>query len=237
MKIDDDLAELIGIHTGDGCISKNKRYSEYYLGGDIKEEKEYHNKWVSLLFNKKIMIPLFNKKVKYKEYPKTGIYGFYIFNKDLVNFFRKLGINHGSKINIEIPKQILKNKNLSKRFLRGLFDTDGSIYFDRNKSSKNQLNNRPNIKLGTVSLKLANQVFDMLKKLDLNPRMKKPYKGKRDKNKVYTVLIYRKKDIEYFIKKIGFKNPKHYTKWNLFEKNGYCPPYTTLKQRITILKQ
>ena len=41
MKIDEDLAELIGIHIGDGCISKNNRYSEYYLGGDLKEEKKY----------------------------------------------------------------------------------------------------------------------------------------------------------------------------------------------------
>jgi len=74
MKIDEELAELIGIHIGDGCISINKRYQEYYLGGDLKEEKEYHDTWVAPLFNKKIMIPLYNKKVRYKEHPKVGIY-------------------------------------------------------------------------------------------------------------------------------------------------------------------
>ena len=50
MKIDGDLAELLGIHVGDGCISENKRYSEYYLGGDLIEEREgklygYEFKW------------------------------------------------------------------------------------------------------------------------------------------------------------------------------------------------
>jgi hypothetical protein len=33
MKIDGDLAEILGIHIGDGCMSKNSRYQEYYLGG------------------------------------------------------------------------------------------------------------------------------------------------------------------------------------------------------------
>lgn len=235
MEIDGDMAEILGIHIGDGCISKNERYSEYYLGGDLKEEREYHDNWVGPLFNKKVMIPLFNKKVVYKEHPKVGVYGFYIFNKDLVNFFKELGISHGSKINIGIPEKILSDKNLSPRFLRGLFDTDGNIYFDKNRSAKNPKNNRPNIKLGTVSKKLIDQVFILLTNLGLHPIMKKPYKGKRNKNEVYTVLIYRKSDIEYYIKNIGFKNPKHQTKWLIFKKFGYCLPHTSLEERKSIL--
>ena len=89
MKIDGDMAEILGIHIGDGCISVNSRYDEYYLGGDLKEEKEYHDEWVSKLFNRKVMIPLYNKEVLYKEHPKVGVYGFYIFDKKIVNFFNK----------------------------------------------------------------------------------------------------------------------------------------------------
>lgn len=65
--------------------------------------------------------------------------------------------------------------------------------------------------------------------------MKNPHKGKRDKNVVYTVLLYRKDDINFFINEIEFKNPKHYTKWQVFKKLGYCPSNTTLKQRKNIL--
>lgn len=231
MKFDEDLAELVGIHIGDGCISENKRYSEYYLGGDLLEEKEYHDNWVAPLFNKKIMNPLFGKNVNYKEHPKVGIYGFHIFNKKLIDFFKTLGINSGSKINIKIPDEILLNQKLLKRFIRGLFDTDGNLFFDKNRSAKTPKNDRPTIKLGTVSKKLVNQVFNALKLFGLHPRMKKPYKGKRDKNFVYTVLLYRKLDIEFFIREIGFKNPKHYSRWQVFEKLGYCPSHTTLKQR------
>jgi intein/homing endonuclease len=237
MKIDGDLAEIIGIHIGDGCISVNNRYSMYYLGGDLKEEKEYHNKWVAPLFDKKIMLPLYKKRVQYKEYPKVGIYGFYIFNKKIVNVFNKFGVKSGSKINIGIPSEIRSNLKLAKRFLRGLFDTDGNIYFDKNRSAKVRINNQPVIKIGTVSEKLACQVFELLKRMNFHPRKKKPYKGTRDKNKVHTVLIYRRNDISNFIKEIGFKNPKHYTRWLIYKKFGFCPPHTNLRERIKMLKQ
>jgi len=182
------------------------------------------------------MIPLFGKNVLYKEHPKVGIYGFHIFDKKLVNFFKtELGIKSGSKIDIDIPKNILRKENLLKRFIRGLFDTDGNLYFDKNYSANSPINNHPIIKLGTVSKRLAFDVFNALKIFGLNPRMKNPYKGKRDKNIVYTVMLYRKADIEYFIEKIGFKNSKHFTKWQIFEKMGYCPSKTRLKQRKEFL--
>lgn len=235
MKIDGDLAELMGIHIGDGCISVNKRYSEYYLGGDLIEEKEYHDSWVGPLFNKKILIPFFNKKVNYKEHPKVGIYGFHIFDKKLVKFFNDLGIKSGPKLNVSIPLKILVDKELLRRFIRGLFDTDGNLYFDKNYSAKEKKNNHPIIKLGTVSRVLAKDVFNSLLDFGLYPRMKKPHRGKRDKNPVYTVLLYRKADINYFINKIKFKNSKHYTKWQIFKKLGYCPSGTSLNQRKAFL--
>ena len=236
MIIDEDIAELIGIHIGDGCISKNQRYHEYYLGGDLKEEKEYHDLWVGPLFNKKIMVPFFGNKVCYKEHPKVGIYGFHIFDKRLVKFFEELGVASGPKLNIGIPEEIRNNKNLHKRFIRGLFDTDGNIYFDKNRSCKNPINNVPNIKLDNVSNQLVEQVMEMLIGLGLHPRLKKPYQGKRNRNKVHTLLIYRRGDVRYFIKNIGFKNAKHHTKWLVFEKLGSCPPRTTLDERRLILK-
>ncbi len=237
MKIDGDMAELIGIHIGDGCISCTSRYKEYYLGGDLKEEKEYHDIWVGPLFNKKIMIPLYNKKVTYKEHPKVGIYGFHIFNEKIVNFFEDFGIKSGSKINIEIPEEIMKDKALSKRFLRGLFDTDGNIYFDKNRSANKPQNNRPIISLATVSKKLCKQVVNSLIDLGYHPRIKGPYKGKKDKNSLYRILIYRINDVNKYVNEIGFKNTKHSTKWFVYKKLGYCPPKTTLNERCELLNR
>ncbi len=233
--ISEELAELMGIHIGDGCISITKRYSMYYVGGDLKEEKEYHDNWVSKLFNKEIMRKLNKEKVRYKEYPSTGVYGLYIFDKEITDYFMSLGICSGSKINQKIPEIIRQDDLMLKRFLRGLFDTDGNIYFDKNRSCKKPINNVPVIKLGSAAQYLIKDVFQSLKKLGFNPRLKKPYQGKKDKNPVHTVLIYRKKDIEEYVKEIGFKNPKHNTKWLLFKKQGFLQPRTTIQQRKRIL--
>ena len=237
MKIDGDMAELLGIHIGDGCISRTSNYAEYYLGGDITEEVDYHKNWVEPLFNRKVMNPVLKKNVQYKFHPKVRVYGFYIFNKKIVEFFEEFGISAGSKISIRVPKEIMKNSQLSKRFLRGLFDTDGSIYFDRNKSLKANKNNRPIIKLGTVSKYLIKDVYILLKNLSFHPRIKKPYSGKRNKNPVFNVLIYRVGDISRYIEEIGFKNPKHYTKWQIYKKFGFCPPKTKLSQRKQFLEK
>ena len=70
----------------------------------------------------------------------------------------------------------------------------------------------------------------------MSPIMKKPYKGKRDKNIVFRVIIYRKEDIQFYIDEIGFKNPKHYTKWQVYKKLGYCPPHTTLNERRDLIR-
>ena len=237
MKLDGDLAEILGMHIGDGCISVNKRYSEFYLGGDLKEEKEYHDEWVKPLFNKKIMFPLYGKEVNYKEHPKLGIYGFHIFDKKIVEFFNKLDIKSGPKIDVRVPLKIRTDLALAKRFLRGLFDTDGNLYFDKNRSRKAPINNCPLIKLGTVSEKLAKDVFFLFKKMNLNPGMKKPYKGKRDKNYVFTVVLYRRADVDFFINEIGFKNPKHLTKWLIYKKFGMCLSKTTLADRKSKLSE
>ncbi len=215
---------------------QNREICHVLPWGDITEEKEYHDKWVTPLFNRKIMIPSFGKKVCYKKHPKVGVYGFYIFNEDLVRFFERLGVKAGPKTNVQIPPGIINNKNLAKRFLRGLFDTDGNIYFDKNRSAKKPKNDRACISLTSVSKRLINQTFAILKSLGLNPRIRKPYKGKRDKNTSYCILIYRKKDVERFIKEIEFKNSKHYTKWKVFKKLGYCLPHTSIAQRKKILE-
>jgi intein/homing endonuclease len=235
VEIDGDLAEIAGIHIGDGCISVTKRYSEYYLGGDRIEEKEYHDRWVGPLFNRKIMMPLYGREVTYKDHPKVGIYGFHIFDKKIVEFFGTLGIKSGPKINIRIPDWVAKDQELSKRFIRGLFDTDGTLYFSKNYSVKNPIHNRPKIKLDSVSLGLIQDIYNLLLGLGFSPRLRKEYQGKRNKNPFYGVILDTVKDIDLFFKVIGFKSSKHYTKWQVFKKLGYCPSYTTLNQRKEIL--
>lgn len=229
--------ELIGMYVGDGCISLNDRYSEYALLGDIREEIEYYKSHVIPLFNRTIMMPILNKKVTGKPYSCMGVFGFHVFNPKIVNFFINLGFKPGPKTNIKLPEVITKAKpNLKKAFLRGLFDTDGSIYFERNYSAKSIIHKRPKIKIGTTSIFLKEQLKEMCSNFGIKVMDKKPYKGRNDKNIMYELVIYRKSDIDKWIKDVGFNNSKHKTKIMVWKKLGFCPPKTTISERKEILK-
>ncbi len=229
--------ELLGMCVGDGCISVNDRYSEYALLGDMKEEREYYESHVIPLFNDLIMMPILNRKIVGKLYPKMGVFGFIVFNSKICEYFMSTGLKSGPKTKIKLPKYITRAKpELLKAFLRGLFDTDGSIYFEKNYSAKSDKHIRPKIKLGTTSETLKNQIKQMCKSIGIRVIDKKPYKGKRDKNMNYELVIYRKMDIEKWIKEVGFNNSKHTTKIQVWNKLGYCPPKKTINQRKEILK-
>jgi len=234
--LDGDVAELVGIHLGDGCLSITRNYQEYALSGDLSEEREYLERWVIPMFNEKVAIPLLGKPIKGKPNPINGVYGFHIFNPKVVQYFIKLGLKHGSKMEATIPPEILRSKRLVKRLLRGLFDTDGTIYFEKNYSIKQSKHKRPKIKIGLTSPKLALQVKEALEDLGFHPMWKKPYKGKRDLNPVYSIVLHRKSDIQKWFYEVGFKNPKHQTKLQIWREFGSCPPKTKIAERKKLLR-
>jgi len=213
MNLNENLCELFGIFLGDGCLSETARYSEIVIAGDITEEREFYNKHIIPLFNKELAIPLINKEIKGRAYPKVGVYGIYSFNKKLVQEFKKtFNLTSGPKTNIVIPQNILSNKKFLIKVLKGLFETDGSIYFEKNYSCKDNSHKHAKIKLCMTSRNLIDQIYNSLIHLDFKPIRVKPYKGKKDKNYLYGIKLYRKKDILRWIEEIGFDNPKHKTK-------------------------
>ncbi len=236
-----ELAEFFGWHLGDGCISVNSNYFEYTLTGDITEEYPFYKEVVLPTFNK-IFKKYLKKPAILKFYKSNGVCGIYIFDKSFINILNKnFGIPYGKKINIQIPK-LLKNNEQKIRFIRGLLDTDGSIYFCRSnvKTKRESLftvfHYKPKIKIATISKPLIEQSYEILSSLDFSPRLQKPIRQRRNENVMYSLVLDTKKDTAKWIEEIGFKNLKHITKVNMWKKFGFCPPYTTLNERLNMLK-
>ena len=160
-KITPELAEEIGIHSGDGFLSA-KRY-DYRLKGNQYDEKEYYLNYIKPLFKK-----LYNLDINLKDF-KTS-FGFEITSKALWEFKTKIiGIKSGNKEYITLP-EVLKVNNLQilASFIRGLFDTDGSLYF---KTGYGLEKYYPTIKLELFSKKLILEVGEILKMLGFNPNV------------------------------------------------------------------
>ena len=129
-KLTPELAEEIGMHFGDGFLSE-KKY-EYRLKGNPKDEKKYYQNYVKPLFKK-----LFNIEINLKDF-KTS-YGFELKSRAIWELKIKiLGRKPGNKYNLYVPETLkVNNVEILSAFIRGLFDTDGSVCFKSKYGYKN----------------------------------------------------------------------------------------------------
>lgn len=109
--------------------------------------------------------------------------------ENLLGWKAKNGSKH--KQNISIPEWIKENKKYSIACIRGLFETDGSIYKDRGYEM---------VGFVTIIPNLAKDVLEILKKLKLNPKI---YKINTIKNTRYNIRI--SKNVDVFLKTISLK--------------------------------
>lgn len=184
-KMNQLLAEILGILNGDGHVS-NFKY-EVCIVGDIKE-KEYSN-YLKKLFEKVFA-------TNFTIYNGDSYFKLRIYSKDISNFLtKKYDLPKGNKLGkLKIPKQILISNNLLKCYIRGLYDTDGSFYFRRKKE--------PVIQITNADPSFLKEIRDAL--ISLNFRTAKG---------INRVFIYPKEDIKKFFKIVKPANSKHLKKY------------------------
>lgn len=52
----------------------------------------------------------------------------------------------------------------------------------------------------------------------------------------YIINLNGRNNLVNWMKNIGFRNPKHLTKYSIWKKFGFCPPNTTILERRQILR-
>lgn len=237
IKLDNRIAEICGIHAGDGYLRNDGKRRELDISGSF-EEKEYYDKHMIPLFNK-----VFSVQIKGRFFQARGTYGFVIRNSnfEIIEFIHTLGFPYGNKTAIvKVPNFILENKTLEKSFLRGYFDTDGSLSFARRKSGsyirfKKTRNYYPRIIFSTVSKNLAEDLKKILNDLDFN-FVFYIYKPKNEReNLKYSFNINGLKNLKKWLSLIGINNPIKYSRFLIWKKYGFCPVKTTYQQRLKII--
>ena len=184
----EDLAEIFGILLGDGHISKSQVLIT--LGSKEKSYCEY----VQNLFEKVF-------KVRPKHSVRAGgYYDLYIGSVELVKWFIKNGmVHHKVKSQVNCPQWIKENKKYSKRFVRGFFDTDGSVY---------KLKFGIQISFTNASFPLLQSAKDMLLYLEYKPSMISSQK----------VFLTKMENLDKFFIEINPKNQKHIDRFYTFKK-------------------
>ena len=204
-----DLAEETGIHIGDGSMNfyaSQRGKGCYTVAGHHIDDREYINKIVLPLVKK-----VYGKTPKPRNWSQ-GTYGFRIVNNDIVNFKHTvLGLPLGKKVKLEIPELIIQDLDLTKRFLRGLVSTDGSV-------TVSTVNGKPypRIYLSSISKELILQVKEILKKMGFRVSY---WEGKQVESHwklQYKLHLNGIEMLKKWNEEIGFNNPKQATKARCF---------------------
>jgi len=128
----------------------------------------------------------------------------------------------GKKEAIDVPRWVYKTES-SSAYLRGLMDTDGSLFFAKRGVYEN--NCYPVMEIKVYDKGFLDQVENLLYCLDIG--------------------FYRSSDIKIQMNgedklrkwrwKVGFSNPNRSSRYFLWNVKNYCPPDTTIDERLRML--
>lgn len=196
-KINERVAEIVGIYIGDGYIYRGK--GKYQIGfvGSPKTDVELFEKLKRLIKSE------FNKNVKFKI--RAGGLRMVFRSREICNLLIKdleLPFGMGKCERVKIPDTIFNDWNLVKYTIRGIMDTDGSIFV----SKKPGIEKYPSIEITTTSITLANQLKEILSKHGFRVTNIREYFPRLGKRMSYKVALYGRINIKKWLKEIGFSN-------------------------------
>lgn len=196
MRITQGMAEVVGIYIGDGHIYREKNKFQIGFTGSPKTD-------VSLFKRLKELIKKeWEKDVKYKV-RERGLR--IVFRSKVISDFLikdlKLPYGIGKCEKVQIPKEIYNDWNLVKYTIRGIMDTDGTVFV----SKKPGIEKYPTMEITTTSQVLAQQIHEILS--ERGYRLGKIREFSRPKvRKVFRVALYGRENIRKWLKEIGFSN-------------------------------
>lgn len=178
-KYSENLAEFFGIMLGDGHIS------HFQIVVSLGNKEEKYAKHVSLLINK-----IFKVKSKLS-IRNAGYRDVYLGSVELTAWLLNNGlVSNKVKSQVDIPVWIFSKDKYIKSFLRGFFDTDGSVY---------KLKYGIQISFCNRSLPILKSLQIMLKRLRYNP----------SSISLFNLYLTKRQDIKRFFEEIKPSNNKH----------------------------
>ncbi len=230
-KLTRELCEDLGIHIGDGNLYVGKGNYAISCFGDAINDMEYYQNFLIPL-RKKLYGINFKQRIA-----DNNTLVIYTYSKGLANFYQSQGIISGRKADkVDIPEPIKKSsKENIVSCIRGIIDTDFAVSMKR---KDNMVHDYPVIGTHFASKKLVKTLEKLLKKLGFGVYTK--YDVFRvDKRGVpeapHWIFLNGKKNVDRWYHLIGSHNPKHITKYRVFKKFGFSPPFTTTSDRNNML--
>lgn len=180
------LAEFFGVMFGDGHVS------QYQTSVTLGTKELEYVKYVQLMMQNLFIVPA-TICVR-----KSGYRDVYIGSTQITSWLLSQGLVHNKvAAQVDIPPWIYTRQAYMKSFIRGFFDTDGSVY---------------RLRFGT-QISLTNKSMPLLKSLR---KMLITLGYKPSEVSSYRVYLTRKVDLNRFFREIRPANSKHLRRFEEF---------------------
>lgn len=192
----EELAEAIGIILGDGSITQ----FQVTVSVSALVDCEYAD-FIKQLFERLFQIEVVRQPIR------TNTIALTMSSRSLVDFFIEKGLVKGDKVRqqVDIPPWVKAEPKFLKACIRGLFDTDGSVYFHRHRCQ-----GRDYLNVGTLftsfSPPLCNSFYQFLTSEGYSAKLTR---GTR-------VYLYRASEVARYLQEVGTHNPKHIERFNRY---------------------
>ncbi len=187
-----NFAEFAGIVLGDGHIERKT----IIITLNNRCENEYADYVCSLVEN------LFGKRPSKFVRCKGSCISVFVHSTELASFLAKQGIPLGARklLTIRVPRAFMENEKLTRRFVRGLVDTDGGVF---RKSRKDM---RLLIEFKNLNKSLLNLFKIGIKRLGFHPST----------SGGNAIRIQTQAEVHRYAREVGFSNHKNlirYSQW------------------------
>lgn len=189
------FAEFIGIMMGDGGISKRQITITLHHIDDL-----LYSRFVARLMKK-----LFGIMPSIYHDAQDSVNNLVISRSGLVQYLHTLGLPIGNKVKqrFDMPSWIKRNRRFRIACVRGLVDTDGSVFTHRYKVNGKWYSYKK-LSFASSSPPLRKTVFDILKEVGLHPRFSQDTDVRLDSIA----------DLKKYFQVIGSHNPKHLKRYH-----------------------
>ncbi|MBU4148908.1 MAG: hypothetical protein KKB52_00995, partial [Candidatus Omnitrophica bacterium] len=193
------LAEFIGMMIGDGGVRNKHQITISY---NWKEDCAY------ALYIQKIVKNLFDISSSKYIRDKLGSADIIVTGRNLIEFLEEMGIKKGNKVvnQISTPDWIFESKEYQIACLRGLFDTDGSIY-RHNYTVSGKKYRYIKMCFSNSSLPVLASIKKMLENLSFHPIIDKRQQG---------VYLNRPSEVDRYFLEVRTNNPRYYNRYSKF---------------------
>lgn len=210
------LAEFLGIMLGDGGVRSRWQAAISFNG----REDHAHAAWICQLIQELFSITPF-----YSFGKQPGAADLVMSSVALVEFLVSCGVPNGHKIRngVAIPAWIVENLSYRRACVRGLMDTDGSVYPHRYRVNGVHYQ-YPKMCFASASPPLLQGVREILRGDGYHPRINR--NGR-------CVYLERQEDVDRYFAEIGTHNPRYQRRYERFkairgkEARGEVPKWLT----------